>query len=108
MKRIKRFGVFQTAKVAAIIMFFVSLIFILPVALIAGLASGLANVAGVDGPFSFFPFIGGLFLIILPFIYGIFAFISTAIGCLVYNFIASKTGGIEMEFETVEEPMFRQ
>jgi len=34
MKRVKRFGVYQTSKVAAIIMFFIALIFMVPFGLI--------------------------------------------------------------------------
>jgi len=91
MRRIKKFGVFQTAKVAAIIYFFISLVIILPFLFIASML-GMGDLSGMA--------IGGVFYIILPFIYSIFAFIFTAIGCLVYNLVAGWTGGIEVELDS--------
>jgi hypothetical protein len=43
--------------------------------------------------------IGGsaIFLLVLPFIYGIFGWILTALGCLLYNLVAAVTGGIAVE-----------
>ena len=41
-----------------------------------------------------------IYLIGMPFLYGIIGFITTFIGAVLYNFIASKIGGIE--FTTVE------
>ncbi len=41
-----------------------------------------------------------VYLLGLPFLYGIVGFITTFIGAVLYNFIASKIGGIE--FTTVE------
>jgi hypothetical protein len=98
MKRVKRFGVYQTSKVAAIIMFFIALIFMIPFGLIGGLIGGVAG-----NGFSGFPFGGGFFFIVMPFLYGIIGFIMTAISCLIYNLIAKWTGGIELEFDTVDE-----
>jgi len=94
MKRIKRFGVYQTAKVIAIIYFLIALVFMIPFGLISSILGG-ANFPGT-------PFGGGLFFILMPFIYGIMGFIMTAIGCLVYNLIATWTGGIELEVEITE------
>jgi hypothetical protein len=95
MKRIKSFGIYQTSKVVAIILFFSSLIFVIPFALMMKLAVG-HNISG-------FPFGGGAFIVLLPVFYGIMGFIMTAIGCLIYNLVAKWTGGIELEFETDEE-----
>jgi hypothetical protein len=98
MKRVKRIGVFQTSKVVAIIMFFISLIFMIPFVLIGSL---IGEMLGDFIPGFYFG--GGLFFIFIPFSYGIFGFISTAISCLIYNLIAKWTGGIELEFDVVEE-----
>lgn len=97
MKRIKKFGILQTAKVGAVIMFFISLVVLVPFALIGGLA-------GIVGGSSFpaFPF-AGAFVLVIPFIYGIVGFIMTAISCAVYNIISAWMGGIEVEIETVDE-----
>ena len=94
MKRIKKFGVFQTAKVFAIIYFIIAAIFMIPF----GLLSTALGSEAIPG----FPVAGGLFLILIPFIYGFIAFIMIAIACLVYNLIAQKVGGIELEIEITE------
>lgn len=95
-RRIKKFGVYQTAKMAALIYFFISLIFILPLSGMFTMFSSFTEEA------NFFPFLGGAFFLILPFIYGIMAFVTTAIGCLIYNTVAGRFGGIEVEIEEVE------
>lgn len=94
MKRIKKFGVMQTAKMAGVMYFAMSLIFALPM---------FAFMSNIPGPQqSSFPF-GGNFMIFLPFIYGILGFIMTALMCLFYNLISGFIGGIEVEIETTEE-----
>jgi hypothetical protein len=37
------------------------------------------------------------FLILAPFIYAIVAFIATAIGCAIYNVVAKRFGGVEID-----------
>src|ERR1051325_2540763 len=96
MKRIKRFGIYQTAKVFAIIYFVVTAVILIPVALILTLTGSLTG-----GHSPGFPF-GGVFFVIIPFIYGLIGFIFTAIGCAVYNLISKYTGGIELEVETTD------
>jgi hypothetical protein len=43
---------------------------------------------------------GALFALALAVLYGVCGFIFTAIGCLLYNVVASWIGGIEVELET--------
>lgn len=93
MQRIKRFGVVQTAKVVAIIYFIMIAIFFLPFAFI-GYATGLI---GDLGPFP------GVMFFIAPVFYGVVAFVATAIGCLIYNAISAKIGGVEIEIETSDQ-----
>ncbi|MCL3779610.1 hypothetical protein EMN47_04315 [Prolixibacteraceae bacterium JC049] len=100
MHQIKSFGVLQTSKVAAIILFFTSLIFMVPFFLMSTIVGGFAS--REFGP-SLFPFYSGFILILMPFFYAVFGFIGTAISCLIYNFIAKKFGGIQLEME-LEEP----
>jgi hypothetical protein len=95
MKRVKSFGVYQTSKVAAIILFITALIFMIPLGLMGTFILGRS----IPG----FPFIDGLFFIFFPFMYGIVGFIMTALGCLIYNLIAKWTGGIEFEIEVMDE-----
>ena len=94
MKRIKRFGVYQTAKVFAIIYFLIAIVFMVPFGLMMSMMGG--------DKFPGVPFGGGLFFILMPFLYGIMGFIMTAIGCLIYNLISRWTGGIELEVETID------
>ncbi len=93
MKRIKRFGILQTAKVAAVIYFLIAAIVMIPVTLIS-LTFGEEAFAGT-------PFGGVAFFVFMPFAYAVFAFIFTALGCWVYNSIANWIGGIEIETEDV-------
>jgi hypothetical protein len=95
MKRIKRFGVLQTSKVVAINLFFIALIFMVPFALM----SRSLMASKVMG----FQFGGGLFFFLLPVLYAVMGFIGTALTCVIYNYIAGWTGGIEVEFEVSDE-----
>lgn len=98
MKRIKRFGVYQTSIVAAIVLFFISLIFFLPWLLIAVIFHGIAGNDLLGYHFSLLSP-----LLIVPFLYAIIGFIITAIGCSIYNLITKWIGGIELEFDTTDE-----
>jgi hypothetical protein len=97
MVSIRRFGVIRTSNVAALIYFILTLIFVIPLALLLAaapsipVADGFGRTTAVN--------IGGsaIFLLVLPFIYGIFGWILTALGCLLYNLVASFTGGIAVE-----------
>ncbi|MEO9803797.1 MAG: hypothetical protein ABJF04_11140 [Reichenbachiella sp.] len=94
MIRVKRFGVLQTAKIVAVIYALVSLVILMPFFLIGSMLSE-----------EFFPELeefGAVAVVMLPIVYGIFGFIFTAVGCVVYNLIASFTGGIEIEMETAD------
>ena len=91
MKRIKRFGVVQTATVFAAIYFLLSGLFMIPV--------GFISLLGGSSASGIFPFFGIMFLL-APFLYGILGFVAVAIGCLIYNLTAGITGGIEVEFDS--------
>ncbi len=93
MQRVKRFGLWQTAKVGGIIYFLMGCLFI-----------PFFSLQMLFHDISSFPFEGGFFLA-MPFIYGIMGFIFTALGCVIYNFVASWTGGIELEIETIGEDL---
>lgn len=95
MKTVKRFGVYQTSKIIGIIYFLVSAIIMIPLGLFGILLGGMGDM-GMGG-------FEAMFFFIAPFFYGLFAFIATAIACAVYNFIADKVGGIEIELETTDE-----
>ena len=61
MAQIKKFGVLQAAKIATVMYFVISLIFVIPfglIALITGAARGREGVAGT--------FFGGIFILFMP------------------------------------------
>lgn len=87
-KRIKRFSVIQTAKLLAALYFVGTAIFMIPFGLIMMAVGGQNSM----------PF-GGLMVLILPVIYGIMGFVFVAVSCLLYNLVASKIGGVEVEIE---------
>jgi hypothetical protein len=94
MHEIKSFGVFQTAKVAAVLYLVISAVIVVPLTFIMmAVAGNRAN-----------PF--GLLVLLLPILYAVIGFILTAIGCWVYNLIASMAGGIEIEIVAKVEPQF--
>jgi ABC-type sugar transport system permease subunit len=94
-KRVKKIGILQTSLISAIIFFFLSLILVVPIMLIMGIAGGFSDNMG----FAF----GGLLLMFMPIMYAIMGFLMTAFWCWLYNVIAKKIGGIEIEFEAMEE-----
>lgn len=89
MKRIRRFGVFQTSLHIAVTYFFISLIVMVPIFIFG--ASLFEEEFGMDG-------MGNISLIFIPFAYAIIGFIVSVIACAVYNLVARWTGGVEMEF----------
>ncbi|MDX1684229.1 MAG: hypothetical protein R3275_03275 [Saprospiraceae bacterium] len=95
MKRIKKIGVLQTAKVVAAIYFFLIILAVIPMWLFMSTFGG-EELSG-------FPFFGGVFLLVLPFLYAIVIFVMTALFCLIYNGIAGRIGGIELELEVIDE-----
>jgi hypothetical protein len=75
---------------------------------ISGLLYGIISLVIVV-PFMFFEMlIGGktgigIFMIIgIPLLYGFLGFLSGLIGAALYNFVAKKIGGLEMEIEEVQ------
>jgi hypothetical protein len=99
MIRIRRFGVVRTATVLAVLYTVAALIFFGIFAVIILLAGaqqpalpGMIDMgAGIVGVL-----IGGL---IVSAFYGLFGWIFTAIFCLLYNWVAGFTGGVEFELK---------
>ena len=96
MAQIKRIGVKQTAKVVAIFYFAITLPIFIPLFVISLLIGGFTN----SGNFGMFGAIfGGIFMLVLPFLYAILGGVMVAISAATYNFIAKRFGGIEVEIE---------
>ena len=87
--QIKRLSPHQNAKVSAVMMAIVSLVFILPFGLIAAAFSPAGTEAGL----------GFGFLIAAPLIYLVIGYVMTIISCALYNFVSRFVGGIEYEAE---------
>jgi hypothetical protein len=96
MQRIKSVGVLSCAKMLGVLYGCMGLL-LLPFALIAGLASMATQQANSA--------IGGAailaFGILAPVIYGGMGFVFGAIGAWIYNLIAKRLGGIEIQLEPV-------
>ena len=96
MQRIKSMGVLSCAKMLGVLYGCMGLL-LLPFALVAGLASMATQQANSA--------IGGAailaFGILAPVIYGGMGFVFGAIGAWIYNLIAKRLGGIEIQLEPV-------
>ena len=95
MVRIRRFGIVQTANVVAAIYAIVIAIFFLPIAAfiaVAGRETGLGEVGAVA------VVVGGP---IIALIYAVVIWIFTALAAALYNLVAGRVGGIEIQLETV-------
>ena len=90
-QQITRLSPLQTAKVMAAMYGLMSVIFI-PIVYF-GMARGSSS------------WIPGGMLIVAPLVYAAFGFVFVAIGCLLYNFVASFTGGIEVDLQPSEHGM---
>ena len=86
--RVKRFGVHSTASTVAILYFILAVIFVPIVYFVAA-----ANPTGK---------MPSIILILGPVGYAVFGYIMTAIACLLYNVIASWSGGFAMTLEPDE------
>lgn len=95
MARIRRFGIFQTAKFAAAMYFVSTAIFFVPAGLIL-LATAMAT---GENFWSFGGLLASGACILIPIAYGFIGFVAVAIMCLIYNFVAKMVGGIEIELE---------
>lgn len=99
MAQLKRFGVMSVAKLYAILMAvfgFVVGLFVAILTFIAGIVNSAAF--GFDSAALSFGF-GLASIIIFPIIYAILGFVCGAIMAFLYNIVAGKIGGIEMDFE---------
>ena len=91
MHEIRHIGVFQAAKFAAAMYLLLGAVIAIPLTLI------YMAVGSGSNPF-------GLLGLLVPLLYAIIGFIFTAIGCWVYNLVASMVGGIEIELEAKQGP----
>ncbi|QDP00718.1 hypothetical protein [Thalassotalea sp. PS06] len=93
-KRVTRLSIHQNALMAGILMAVAFLPFLIPVMLLSFMAPEVANQDPDMQQFS------GWTLLVVPIIYFIFTYISTAIMCFFYNLLAPMIGGFEVEIES--------
>ena len=95
--RIRRFGVVRTANVAAVIYLLITLVFVIPFALVlfaAGpvtMTDGFGNTTSVSIP--------PVFVLLIPLLYAGLGWVFTALFCLIYNLAARFTGGAEFQLD---------
>ena len=94
MHRVRRFGIIQTANMAAMMYFVMSIIFILPFIILASLLPDMSD-NGTNG----FDMFSGVFLFIVPPLYAAIGWVATAIMCWFYNIVAGFVGGIAVELQ---------
>lgn len=96
---LKSVGVMSVAKVMGFIYGCMGLIFV-PIFLIIGIMGSV--VSQKDTPFAPFAGLFGILMaVMMPLAYGAMGFIMGAIGAALYNLIAKKVGGVELEFEVI-------
>lgn len=86
--RIRRFGVVQTANLAAIVYLVLFAIIFVPIGLIGALVGGV-----IGGNVS------AIFFVLVPIFYAVVGWLFVALGCLLYNLCAGWIGGIEFTLE---------
>lgn len=90
-KQIRRLSPHQNGKVFGVLMAISSLVFVLPLFLLTLLAGPDIDPYGSPAGFPKFMFV------LFPLIYLVIGYITTAIGCLAYNFLYKFVGGFEFE-----------
>jgi hypothetical protein len=93
--RIRRFGIKQTSKIAGIVYFLLGILIAPFFIMTSGSAQGQESLPKV-GPFAL--------MLIIPVFYGLIGFLMTALVLFVYNRIAEKAGGIELDIVYAIEP----
>ena len=96
MVRLRSVGVMSFAKIYGIVNMAIGLL--VSIFLVLFGVVGLAVVPGQQ-KFGMVTFL--VLAVLAPFFYGAIGFVSGAIGALLYNWVASAIGGLEMELEAV-------
>lgn len=98
MVKIEKIGVSSAAKIygltLGILGFVLGIFYALFLSAFSGLLGGSSMNLGA---------MGLVMPIIFPIIYGILGFVIGALGSVVYNFVASKTGGLEIQLSKDDE-----
>ena len=98
MVRINKIGVKQTAKFATVFYFVMMGVIFLPIIIISllfGLYGKSQNLFSFGGAV-----FSGVVLILVPIGYALFGGLMVAASAALYNFVAKRVGGIEVEIDT--------
>lgn len=96
--RITSFAVHKTALTSAILLALFSLIFLLPMILMMQFSPPAVDANGNEIQMG----LPIAMLLFMPILYFIFGYLSTALMAWLYNVVAKKTGGIQVELFDVE------
>lgn len=99
MVKIEKIGVSSAAKIYGLTLGILGCVIGIFYALFLSAFSGLFD----DLPISGAGGLGIIMVIVFPIMYGIMGFIFGALGAVVYNFVASKTGGLEIQLSKEDE-----
>lgn len=98
MAQIKRIGVKQTAKFATVFYFAMMGVFFVPfiiISLLFGLFAKSQDLFSFGGAV-----FSGVIFILIPIGYALFGGLMVALSAALYNFVAKRVGGIEIEIES--------
>lgn len=96
--RIRRVGILKAGVMGAAIYAIMSLVFV-PFFLFFAMMAPMA-----EGPMPGEWMMSGAFVLLAPFFYAIFGFITTALGAVIYNLVAMMTGGLDIELVAAGRP----
>ena len=100
MVKIEKIGVSSAAKIygltLGILGFVLGIFYAIFLSAFSGLLGNSFPIAGAGG-------IGIIMVIVFPIMYGIIGFIVGALGAVIYNFVASKMGGLEIQLSKEDE-----
>lgn len=96
---IKRISPLSLGKIQALAGIVIGLIVGLLMFVMGTVLGSFSSASGVAVPRGGLAMMGGLSIIMLPILYGIFGFVGGVIGAWVYNIVAKWIGGIEIDLE---------
>jgi hypothetical protein len=102
MYKIKSFDLSSVLLYSFLMYLILGFIIFIPLGLIFSIVSNFIPNAG-DFDSSIFPFLGGIFIILIPIFYAVAGSIMNAIIVLIYNLLSKKFGGTKLEIDKVDD-----
>jgi hypothetical protein len=98
---ITRINPMSAARIAGVLYAFMGLCFGFLFSAMSILGAGPGGEAGAIGAFA----LGTAAVFLMPIFYGLFGFVGTLIGAVIYNVLAGALGGIEIETQSAVPPL---